>query len=383
MAKKICDYCGTEYEDTMERCPLCGTENDDRQEAEPQEELRPVRRERRTSGGQRAASEDKIPKWLSILICVILGIAVVIGALYAMYALGMLSPKKEEGEQPNLSLPIDDVQTAPSNSQNPDESGEGDTDVTTPKEIACTGITVSPASVRMEEAGVSVSLTAVVLPVGCTDPVTWTSSDESVCTVDDAGVITSVSGGTAAVTAACGTYRAAVNVECDFSNTQENNASLDLVDFTLFKTGEQATIHVLDAPENAAVTWTSSNTGVCTVSNGTVTAVKSGTAAVTADVNGKKLECIVRCNIEGSVVATDDNAEVVGGHALTYQDVTLKVGESFEISVVDGVSGGWNVSDGSVISVDANGNVTALSSGTAKVYTTVAGERLECIVRVP
>ena len=123
-------------------------------------------------------------------------------------------------------------------------------------------------------------------------------------------------------------------------------------------------------------------------SGGRVTAVKAGTATVTAQVNDKKLTCIVRSNIEGSVVADDSNAEntgsgSTGGNQLDHTDVTLAVGQSFEISVVNGVSGGWNVTDGSVITVDGKGNVTALASGTAKVYTIVNGQRLECIVRVP
>ena len=293
------------------------------------------------------------------------------------------SPPKKEADESNLTLPIDEEETGDPQQQDGEETSTGDTDTQEPDEVLCTGLTVTPASIEMDTAGIATSLNASVLPADCTETITWTSSDPDICTVDSDGVVTAVDGGTATVTAKCGSFTADVEVRCNFANSKENNAYLSTTDFTLFSTGEQATIQVLDAPSGATITWSSSNTGVCTVSGGTVTAVKAGTATVTAMVNDKALTCTVRCNIEGSVVANDDNAETVGGYKLDHTDVTLAVGTSFEISVVGGVSGGWNVSDSSVITVDGNGNVTALASGTATVYTTVGGQRLECIVRVP
>ena len=384
----ICYYCGTEYYDTIQRCPLCGTLNETAAQPEPEpEEDAPVRRRKpdearrkKKAGAYEAEGGDRIPKWISVLICVILGLAVVIGALYALYAVGVFTPKKEVDDS-SLTLPIEEETQDTQQEETPDDSGE--TEPQEPEEVLCTGITVTPASVNLDSAGIATSLNAVVLPTDCTEKITWSSSDPTICTVDSDGVVTAVDGGKATVTAQCGSYTAEVEVTCNFANSKENNAYLSTTDFTLFSTGEQATIQVLDAPAGATVTWSSSNTGVCTVSGGKVTAVKAGTATVTAMVNDKELTCTVRCNIEGSVVANDNNAETVGGYRLDHTDVTLAVGTSFEISVVDGISGGWNVSDSSVITVDGNGNVTALASGTATVYTVVGGQRLECIVRVP
>ena len=381
MARIICDYCGTEYDDTLQRCPLCGTAaHSGLEQVEEAPEQEEAVRPRRRGGARVAPDKDRIPKWLSILICVILGIAVVIGALYTLYALEVFSTKEKPGDSSTtLERPIDDEE--PTDPTDQETAGTQPTDQEN-AEVLCTGLTVSPDSVTLSSAGISASVGVQVQPTGCTERVVWTSSDESICTVSQVGDITAVDGGTAEVTATCGSYSATVSVTCDFANSKENNATLDLTDFTLFSTGEQATIHVQDAPANAVITWTSSNTNVCTVKDGVVTAVKAGTATVTADVNGKQLECIVRCNIEGSVVATDDNAETSGGFQLDHTDVTLNVGDSFEISVVGGVSGGWNVGDASIISVDGNGIVTALSAGTTTVYTVLGGERLECIVRV-
>ena len=386
MARIVCDYCGTEYDDTMQRCPLCGTLNETVAQPEPEEDA-PVSKRRtdrprrkKKAGAYEAEGRDRIPRWISVLICVFLGLAVVIGAVYALYAVGVFTPKKEADDS-TLELPIEEE--GAEDQQEDQTGGEAQPDSQEPEEVLCTGLTVTPASISLDSAGIATSLNAAVLPADCTESITWTSSDPAICTVDSDGVVTAVDGGTATVIARCGSFTAEVEVTCSFANSKENNAYLSTTDFTLFSTGEQATIQVLDAPAGATVTWSTSNAGVCTVSGGTVTAVKAGTATVTAMVNDKELTCTVRCNIEGSVVATDDNAETVGGYRLDHTDVTLAVGTSFEISVVGGVSGGWNVSDGSVISVDGNGNVTALASGTATVYTTVGGQRLECIVRVP
>ena len=417
MARKICDYCGTEYDDSQACCPLCGSTRGELIEEEPRvsqpvqrkaepEELEDVeellerharrrapehRREaddressegRRSAGRRKEDRRDQIPRGLSILICVILGIAVVIGALYALYKVGVFS-LREAPDDTSLELPIDDESDTETDS---DPTTSDTTDPAEPATVSCTGLTVSPATVRMNTAGISTVVTAVVEPADCTDAIVWSSSDTSICTVDSQGVITAVDGGTATVTAACGGFTAEVEVNCDFSNSQENNAYLSTTDFTLFSTGETAEIQVLDAPDGASITWSTSDASVCTVANGTVTAVGGGTATVTATVNDKALECTVRCSFTTVNRPSGDTAENTpsgSGNQLDHTDVTLSVGQSFEISVVNGVSGGWNVSDASVISVDANGIVTALSSGTATVYTVIGGERLECIVRVP
>ncbi|MBQ9480584.1 MAG: Ig domain-containing protein, partial [Clostridia bacterium] len=61
--------------------------------------------------------------------------------------------------------------------------------------------------------------------------------------------------------------------------------------------GETKLIYATVMPENAAnktVVWKSSNQKIATVSNGYITAVKEGTATITAEtVNGKTATCFV------------------------------------------------------------------------------------------
>ena len=61
--------------------------------------------------------------------------------------------------------------------------------------------------------------------------------------------------------------------------------------------GDKSMLTVTYNPENTTVSkdvsWTSSNTKVATVKNGTVLAKEAGTATITAMVNGKKATCAV------------------------------------------------------------------------------------------
>lgn len=67
--------------------------------------------------------------------------------------------------------------------------------------IHATGVTVSPSTATVAVSGTE-ALTATVAPATATNQnVNWTSSDTAVATVDDDGVVTGVSAGTATITA--------------------------------------------------------------------------------------------------------------------------------------------------------------------------------------
>lgn len=70
-----------------------------------------------------------------------------------------------------------------------------------------------------------------------------------------------------------------------------NKTALSL-DLSATKTGA-LTATVNPSYSSDKVTWSSSNTSVATVSNGTVTAVKAGTATITATAGGKSASCTV------------------------------------------------------------------------------------------
>ena len=171
------------------------------------------------------------------------------------------------------------------------------------------------------ERGASERLTATVYPATADDrSVRWTSSDESVATVDAGGIVTAISAGTATVTATTndGTDLFASCVVTVTPKLAES-ISLDRDELTLERgMSERLTATVLPSDaDNRSVTWASSDEDVATVdAGGIVTAISAGTATVTATTNdGTNLSasCIVTVPDATAVNNVTDNPIQVYG----------------------------------------------------------------------
>ena len=69
-------------------------------------------------------------------------------------------------------------------------------------DVPATGISISPTTLSFNAANQTATLTASVIPSNATNKsVTWTSSNSSVATVNDTGVVTAKANGTATITA--------------------------------------------------------------------------------------------------------------------------------------------------------------------------------------
>lgn len=145
-----------------------------------------------------------------------------------------------------------------------------------------------------------------------------------------------------------------------------NTGSVDL------KVGESYSFSVTFDPVNTTetgLTWVSNNTSVATVdSNGKVTAIGEGTASISVtSVNGMVLTVYV--NVKSNAIYPE-------GMTINTGSVTLNPGESYKFSVtfdpVNATETGltWVSSDTSIATVDNNGNVTAVSAGTASITVT-------------
>lgn len=255
--------------------------------------------------------------------------------------------------------------------------------------VTCTALTLSTNTVTFEEAEQFYGITYTREPADCTEEVVFSSDNESIATVNQQGKIVAVNAGSAVITAKCGTQTASCLVTCDFKVVDEEQPSgdeelsLNNTDMTFFSPGEQFTLAVKGAPEEADITYSSADASVATVSDrGVITAMGSGTTTITVYVGGRDpFSCIVRCNLDSSAEAPD------GSYSISHSDVTMSLmGEYFKLRLLDSngdaVSGvSWSSGDSSICTVDASGVVTAAGSGTTTVSTTYGGSTYQCIVR--
>ena len=241
------------------------------------------------------------------------------------------------------------------------------------KYIAVTSITLDMNELSLK-VGSSDVLIATVKPDDATDKsVQWSSSDATVVKVDN-GKVTALKSGTAIITAKAGSCSA----ECIITASIDTESiTLDKSEMTL-NVGETATLAASITPADATdqnITWTSSNTNVASVNNGTVKALKAGTAIITAECSGKEAECVVIVLVPTDSVTLDKTSlELPVGDSYTLT-ATVKPDNAADKNVI------WSSSDQSVASV-TNGKVIALKKGTATITAECSGKKAECEVTV-
>ncbi len=163
--------------------------------------------------------------------------------------------------------------------------------------IKVTGVTVNFTS-RSIKVGETTEIEATVEPADATNKnVTWSTSDESVATVED-GVITGVAAGNATITVTTEDGGFTADCEVTVTSIAVEDISLNL-DNTSLKIGATVELVATVLPEDATnkeVEWSSDNTVVATVDNGIVTGLSEGTAVIKATtVDGNmSASCTVR-----------------------------------------------------------------------------------------
>ena len=104
-----------------------------------------------------------------------------------------------------------------------------------------------------------------------------------------------------------------------------SSISLDKTTLTLSQ-GDSETLHATVLPANATdktVTWTSSNTAVASVSNGTVTAIAPGSATITASAGNETATCevtVVEASIESLIKVYFSGVDISSGGSMMYED---------------------------------------------------------------
>lgn len=150
-------------------------------------------------------------------------------------------------------------------------------------------------------------------------------------------------------------------------------ASIELDQTSLsIKPGETAILTATVKPDNATdktVTWTSLGPEIATVDEtGKVTAVKNGSATITAKAGEKSAECKVTVCIPVTSIELDNTELGLKVGKTTTLIATVKPDNATDKTIV------WSSSDSEIATVDETGMVTAIKDGTA-IITVKAGEK--------
>ena len=190
-------------------------------------------------------------------------------------------------------------------------------------------------------------------PSGGNGEITWDSSNPNIASVQN-GEVTARAQGSTTITATCGdeAVTCAVTV-ADYTLT------LSAESLSLF-VGDRTTVSFHGAPSDVTVSWSSSNTQVAAVSNGSINAVGSGTTTITASFSYGGISRSASCSV------TVNEARV----ELSQSSLTMNVGDTKILSATVSPSGQsvtWSSGNTDVATVSSSGEVTAVGSGMAAI----------------
>lgn len=230
------------------------------------------------------------------------------------------------------------------------------------EDVLVTRVGLYPKSMNLKP-GETFRLTPQIYPSDATS--TWIgygSSDPDVATVSENGTVTAVSNGRTEITA---TASSGVSGKCVVV-VADSWVELSDTELTLVKGSEkQLTAEIVSDKSAGTVTWKSSDPAVASVSDGKITAVKEGTAFITASADGcESAECKVV--VETEAVPFSFNLTIPDDHVRVYgleQDMTtslLAVYRREDNTDYAPAMKEWRSSDPAIATVDAKGNVTAV-----------------------
>jgi uncharacterized protein YjdB len=273
--------------------------------------------------------------------------------------------------------------------------------VTQDLELECpiTEITVSPLqkTVLLES---QTQLNAVIAPEEAdSSQITWTSSDPAVASVDGNGLVTGIAIGSATITAyANGDPSVRASSEIKVAGIPISQLEIDSTEFSMLA-GSSKRIQVIITPQNATnqhLNWTSSNLAVATVDDiGEVRGIAEGTAEITVTSVDGGLSRTAVVNVYQSAIpvsavvldapayflTSDYFSETNPSDQKPMARLTAKVfpENAANQEVI------WSSSDPSIATVDSQGHVTGLRTGSATIMAITAegGFQASAMVYVP
>ena len=206
--------------------------------------------------------------------------------------------------------------------------------------------------------------------------VEWTSSDESVATVDATGMVVAVSAGEADITASVTDSEMSAVCKVTVKVAAKDITVPDNLDVKL-NDGNETTVEATVSPADATdvkVSYASTDEAVATVDkDGKVKVLKAGECDITTTLmqNGERVTektTHVKAFYEVESITLDSNeGKLTVGNSHTIKATVAPEEVAAETTIE------WSSSNEKVATVDSNGKVTAVSSGNATI-TATAGE---------
>lgn len=234
------------------------------------------------------------------------------------------------------------------------------------EEPAKTTVSITDGYSTSMDKGTTQQLKAKVSPDDKASKVVWSSSNESVLTVDGDGLVTAVGDGNATITATVDGVSATTDtIKVTTPVVRVSSVSLSASNLKLAVGGEPSTLTATVEPNNATnknVSWSSSDPEVATVADGVVTPVKAGAATITVTTEDGEYSATCKVTvIQPATGITLDKQKVTLVGAATEQLKATVVPAEADQTVV------WKSSNESVATVDQAGKVTSVSKGTATI----------------
>lgn len=229
---------------------------------------------------------------------------------------------------------------------------------------AATSIRINVSQVTIQSGG-QYQLSAIIMPSNSSKTLKWSSSNNSVASVNNNGLVTGRNSGTATITCTT-TDGSNLSASCTVTVAQLIS-SISMQGNLEIYTGNSQRLSVTITPSNAtgkALKWSSSNNNVASVNDGVVTGIAPGTATVT---------CVTTDGSKKSASCTVVVKQGVTGITLNKTNITLGVGNSAQLTAsvhpsnASNKSVSWSSSNNGVASVDNSGRVTGNGVGTATI----------------
>ena len=248
-----------------------------------------------------------------------------------------------------------------------------------PEASPVASVTVSPATQTLS-VGANTTLTATLADANGR-PITgrtlvWNSSRADIATVTSSGIVTAVAAGTATIEATSEGKRGAALITVTpvpVARIDISPAALSLTEGEIGNLSAQAKDANGGVLQDRPIAWRSSDVTIAAVdANGHVTAVRAGTAGISAESEGKSaaIEVTVRLVPVASMVVSSLPSFIETGDQQTLT-ATLKDATG---RVLEGRTVNWATSDAAVATVSATGAVVARGLGHVTITASSEGK---------